>query len=97
MAMPIPGVHAVVWSCLIESGGMRCALARANFTIMRLLIDEDRCSGHGRCYTLVPSLFDSDEQGHGVVLVDAVAADQVDAARSAVLNCPEQAISLLEE
>jgi ferredoxin len=64
---------------------------------MRLLIDEDRCSGHGRCYTLVPSLFESDDQGHGVVLGDILAADQLDAARSAVLNCPEQAISIVDD
>ncbi len=64
---------------------------------MRLLIDQDRCSGHGRCYTLVPSLFESDEQGHGVVLVDTLAGDQLEAARSAMLNCPEQAISVVDD
>lgn len=63
---------------------------------MRILLDEERCSGHGRCYTLVPELFDADEQGHGVVLVDTVSDEQVEKARSAVLNCPEQAISISE-
>jgi ferredoxin len=64
---------------------------------MRVLIDEDRCSGHGRCYTLAPVLFDPDDQGHGLVSVDPLPPDQLDAARSAVRNCPEQAISLIEE
>ena len=63
---------------------------------MRLLIDEDRCSGHGRCYTLVPSLFESDEQGHSLPLVETITDDQLEAARSAVLNCPEQAISVVD-
>jgi ferredoxin len=64
---------------------------------MRILIDEDRCSGHGRCYTLVASLFDADDQGHGVPLVEGDLTDeQLAAARSAVLNCPEQAISLVD-
>jgi ferredoxin len=63
---------------------------------MRIQIDEVRCSGHGRCYTLVPSLFDADEQGHGLVQADMLAADDLEAARSAVLNCPEQAISIVE-
>jgi ferredoxin len=63
---------------------------------MRIQIDEARCSGHGRCYTLVPSLFDADEQGHGFVLADPLDADDLEAARSAVLNCPEQAISIVE-
>jgi ferredoxin len=64
---------------------------------MRLSIDAERCTGHGRCYTLVPSLFDADEQGHSVALVDVLADDQVDAARSAAANCPEQAISVLPD
>ncbi len=64
---------------------------------MRIEIDEDRCSGHGRCYTLAPELFDADEQGHGVALVEGdLAVDQVEAAKTAVLNCPEQAISLVD-
>jgi ferredoxin len=63
---------------------------------MRLLIDEGRCSGHGRCYSLAPTLFESDDEGRGVVLADAVSDDQLEAARSAVLNCPEQAISIVD-
>ena len=61
---------------------------------MRLVVDADRCTGHGRCYTLVPSLFDADEQGHSVARVDEITDDQLDAARSAMANCPEQAISI---
>jgi ferredoxin len=64
---------------------------------MRILVDEERCAGHGRCYTLVPELFDADEQGHSVVTVDTLGEDQVDKARTAVLNCPEQAISITED
>ncbi|MGD9703731.1 MAG: ferredoxin [Acidimicrobiia bacterium] len=64
---------------------------------MRILIDDDRCAGHGRCYTLVPSLFDSDEQGRGVVLAASIVDDQLEMARSAVLNCPEQAISIVDD
>jgi ferredoxin len=63
---------------------------------VKILIDEDRCSGHGRCYTLVPALFDADLQGHGFVLADTLAPEQVEAARSAVRNCPEQAISIID-
>lgn len=62
---------------------------------MRILIDPDRCTGHGRCYTLVPTLFDSDEVGHGVVLVEQLTAEQVADAESATMNCPEQAISIV--
>jgi ferredoxin len=58
----------------------------------RLEIDQDRCTGHGRCYSLVPSLFDSDEFGHAV-LVPTDHINETDA-QMAVQNCPEGAIRL---
>ncbi len=64
---------------------------------MRISIDDDLCSGHGRCYTLAPDLFEPDEQGRSIVLVDVLSADQIEAARMAVLNCPEQAITLVDD
>ena len=65
---------------------------------MRILVDEDRCAGHGRCYTLVPALFESDEQGHSVVLVDGPLNDeQVADAETAIQNCPEQAITFVAD
>ena len=61
---------------------------------MRLSVDESRCTGHGRCYSLAPELFDSDERGHSVVLHEEVPAGLEDQARTAVDNCPESALSL---
>ena len=57
----------------------------------RLKIDFERCMGHGRCYSLLPNLFDTDEFGHGVLLP----ASEIDAneARLAVQSCPEGAIT----
>jgi len=39
---------------------------------MRVRLDTELCQGHGRCYTLAPELFDSDDLGHCVLLVDEV-------------------------
>lgn len=65
---------------------------------MRLRIDPERCQGHGRCYDLAPDLFAEDEDGYGTVLNDGlVPPDREDDAELAVANCPEQAISVLEE
>ena len=61
---------------------------------MRLRIDGDACTGHGRCYALAPDLFDSDDFGHGVVLVVEPVGEQLEQARTAVVNCPERAITL---
>ena len=61
---------------------------------MRLRLDTERCQGHGRCYMLAPDLFDADDVGHCVLLVDDVPADKEDDARNGVENCPEQALAL---
>jgi ferredoxin len=64
---------------------------------MKLRIDAERCSGHGRCYDLAPELFDDDEFGHGKVRVDVVPAEQLAQAQIAVDCCPERAISLVDD
>ena len=65
---------------------------------MRLEIDLEACTGHGRCYSLVPTLFQpDDDDGHGVVIGDGtVPTGEEDGARRAVANCPERAITLIE-
>jgi ferredoxin len=65
---------------------------------VRVQVDRQICQGHGRCYSLAPELFEPDEVGDGVEIGDGtVAPGQEDAARRAVLNCPEQAITIIEE
>jgi ferredoxin len=63
---------------------------------MQLHIDHEACTGHGRCYALAPELFDADDEGYGRVTApdSAVPAALEDAARRAVNNCPERAITL---
>jgi ferredoxin len=62
---------------------------------MRVVIDEDACSGNGRCYSLVPELFTDDESGYGQVLADGVlAAHQRELAEKAMRACPEDAIRI---
>ncbi|HEY1917323.1 MAG TPA: ferredoxin [Streptosporangiaceae bacterium] len=65
---------------------------------MKVQINPELCQGHGRCYDLSPSLFGDDDEGYGTVLGDGtVPAAQEQDARRAVDNCPERAISLIEE
>lgn len=62
---------------------------------MKVVIDHDRCTGHGRCYTLADALFVDDDAGYGQVVGDgAVGAAQLEAARRAVDSCPERAITM---
>jgi ferredoxin len=60
----------------------------------QVCLDAARCEGHGRCYTLAPDVFDADEVGHAVVLVDNVSGDLEAQAVEAEKNCPEAAITL---
>ena len=64
---------------------------------MKVQIDPRSCQGHGRCYDLAPGLFGEDDEGYGAALRDgAVPPGQEHDARLAGLNCPEQAIELVE-
>ena len=62
---------------------------------MRIVLDAERCTGHGRCYALAPDVFDADDDGHCVVRIEGdVPADLADKARTGVANCPELALSI---
>lgn len=61
---------------------------------MKIVLDADRCTGHGRCYALAPELFTSDDRGHSVVLHEEVPAGLEGQAKTAVDNCPENCLSL---
>jgi ferredoxin len=63
---------------------------------VKIVLDAERCTGHGRCYSLAPELFDSDDEGHSVVLTPEVPAGLEAQARLAAENCPETCISLVE-
>ena len=65
---------------------------------MRVTIDTERCQGHGRCFSIAPDLFDSDELGNGVVIGDGtVTVGDERLARLAVSNCPEGAVGVEED
>jgi len=60
---------------------------------MKIRIDPQVCTGHGRCYTLVPDLFEADDEGHSIARYSEVPAGHEDQAMVAVGNCPERAIT----
>ena len=62
---------------------------------MKLRLDTDACTGHGRCYTLAATLFAADDDGYGrIILHGDVPAELEAEARRAVGSCPEQAVAL---
>ena len=63
---------------------------------MNVRIDTERCTGHGRCYSLAPDLFEADDEGHSTVIANDVPPGHEVAARQAAGNCPERAIFVEE-
>jgi ferredoxin len=61
---------------------------------VKALADRDVCISAGNCVMAAAAVFDQDDDGIVVVLVDEVPADEEDNAREAVRLCPSQAISV---
>jgi ferredoxin len=65
--------------------------------LVRISLEADKCQGHNRCYALAPELFDVDDLGQSVLLVEGeIPEELVDKARLAAANCPEFAIKVVE-
>jgi len=62
---------------------------------MKVIIDRNLCTGHGRCYMLAPDVFDTDQEGYSVLLREEVPPALEAQARTAERNCPEGAIRLV--
>ncbi len=63
---------------------------------VRVTVDDDICTGHGRCYVLAPAVFDTDDHGRCVVRIEIIEDGLADAARAGEANCPEQAITVTD-
>ena len=62
---------------------------------MRVSIDTDMCTGHGRCYALAPEVFEPDDRGFGQVLISGELPPELEkAAQLAAANCPESAVKV---
>ena len=61
---------------------------------MKVSVDLEVCTGHGRCYVLAPDVFAADDYGHCVLLHEAVGDDLAAQARAGADNCPERAITV---
>ena len=65
---------------------------------MKVVVDPERCQGHGRCYDLAPDVFAADDDGYATLLAPdgEVAPEHEAQARAAAANCPERAITSTE-
>jgi ferredoxin len=61
---------------------------------MRVRVDSETCTGHGRCYVLCPEIFQEDEAGY-CMITDGLVPQGLEAkARRAAEACPERAIDI---
>jgi ferredoxin len=64
---------------------------------VRVHVDQEKCQGHNRCYSLAPELFDVDDYGTAHEIGDGTVAPALEErARLAAANCPEYAIEIEE-
>jgi ferredoxin len=64
---------------------------------MRVRIDGEHCTGHGRCAKYAPNVFKLDSDGYNADRgseIDVPAGEEANATRG-MKSCPEQAITLV--
>jgi ferredoxin len=64
--------------------------------MVRVEADRDVCIQAGNCVMVADAVFDQDDDGIVVVLVDEVPDDELEHAREAVKLCPSQALRLAD-
>jgi ferredoxin len=57
-------------------------------------VDPNRCLGHARCVSLAPAVYDLDDEGKSVVILDPVPPELVKGAEEGAQACPEHAITV---
>lgn len=66
---------------------------------MKITVDSELCSGHGRCYSIAPDVFVADSDGFNAQMdtVIEVPGELEDTARLGLRSCPEGAITELTD
>ncbi|MCM1370868.1 MAG: ferredoxin [Clostridium sp.] len=64
---------------------------------MKVKVSKDLCIGCGACQSLVPDVFEIEDDGLATVKVDEVEKDLEEDTQDAIENCPTQAISEIDE
>jgi ferredoxin len=64
---------------------------------VRIEVDPEACTGHGRCYALVPEMFEADDDGYCATRSVDVPPGEEGRAQLAVESCPEGAIRVVSQ
>ena len=63
---------------------------------MRIEVDPEVCTGHGRCWSLAGEVYEADDDGYCATRSLEVPPELEHAARLGARNCPEHAITVIE-
>jgi ferredoxin len=63
---------------------------------MKIAVDHEACTGHGRCYTLAAELYECDDDGYCATDELEVPVELEAEARRGAAACPERAITIIE-
>ena len=69
-------------------------MAKKKLPKVLALLDEDMCTGHGICESLLPAVFEVGKDGLTHVLAADLSEDLRPVLESAVAECPSQALRL---
>jgi ferredoxin len=61
---------------------------------VRITVDREACTGHGRCYTVAPEVYGADDDGYCVIPNESVLPAFERQALLGARNCPEDAITV---
>lgn len=64
---------------------------------MKVKVNQDKCIGCGACPSLVPEVFDFNDNGLAHAIVDVVPNELEEQAKEAIVNCPVEAIEEITE
>ncbi len=64
---------------------------------MRVIVDPDLCLGCGVCESIEPDIFELGDELNAKVILDPIPENYLLAVEEAIAECPEVAITLIEE
>jgi ferredoxin len=64
---------------------------------MRIVVDRDKCTGLGMCEAEAPDLFEVQDDGSLLVLIEKPDEDRRAELEASVESCPTEALSIVED
>ena len=64
---------------------------------MRVLVAQDLCMGCGVCESIAPDIFELGDELHAIVILDPIPEKFRLVVEEAIAECPEVAITIIED